>query len=437
MLTLITGTPGSGKTLYAVDLIVKQEALNKKNIKLNPSIYQHNLAQIQAHDLHHYFEYLEIKNGIFSFFDEDYFSIFNEEKRLPEYFLRSTQYNQIIQQIKKEHPKINLKELRHVRTIYSDINGLCVDNVLSAPDDWRTTPHGSVIFYDEIQLRPTYEESRASNPIVSALTTHRHGGYDIYGITQFPVLVHQHFRAVVGQHFHLHRGWGLMAATVYLWAYCVTSPNQPSSKRLAEHTSRFSYPTKIFDYYKSATIHTHTRRIPKKFIAILMGTAALVCLTLSMFLNPNNFLVKLATGKLDEPAVTANSEKPKSFAEQQKENIADIDSGKLPSPTATATQVSASSPAPDPELSRVAMVVSNGGHCRAMNRWGDRIKMSDADCQDLSDHPYLSATYLGRDQPYQQPMQAALVPVQPVPQPAQQPTVQTASYNPAQVNPNV
>lgn len=424
MLTLITGTPGSGKTLYAVDLIVKQEALNKKNIKVNPSIYQHNIAQIQVHDLYDYFEYLELKNGIYAFFDDDYFSIFNEEKRLPEYFLRSTQYNEIIRQIKKDNAKINLKELKHVRTIYADINGLCVDNVLSAPDDWRTTPHGSMLVYDEIQLRSTYEESRASNPIVSALTTHRHGGYDIYGITQFPVLVHQHFRAVVGQHFHLHRGWGLMAATVYLWAYCVTSPNQPSSKRLAEHTSRFSYPTKIFDYYKSATIHTHTRRIPKKFIAILIGTAAMVCLTLSLFLNPNNFLIKLATGKLDEPTTVKTEEK--SFAEQQKENISALDSGKKPE-SAIATQVSSTQPAADPELSRVAMVV-NGTTCRAMNRWGDRINMTQEECKDLSEHPYLSASYSNRDLS----SQPSPVPQQINEPPQEKPivTVQTASYSP-------
>lgn len=109
-----------------------------------------------------------------------------------------------------------------------------------------------------------YTKSRYDNEICDALQIHRHTGHDIFGITQFPVLLHPNFRAVVGMHHHLHRGWGLSSATIFNWAYCVDSPNAPSNKKLAEHTERFNYDKSIYKYYKSATIHTHKKPHPQK-----------------------------------------------------------------------------------------------------------------------------------------------------------------------------
>ena len=78
MITLITGTPGAGKTLYAVSLLDKYA---KENIKL-------------------------LQNG------------------------------------------------QEPRPLYADIDGLDMEGVEMPPDDWRDTPEGSVIFYDEIQEVP-------------------------------------------------------------------------------------------------------------------------------------------------------------------------------------------------------------------------------------------------------------------------------------------
>ena len=223
MLNLITGTPGAGKTLYAVSLIKKYVDENAKRIA------------------------------------------------------------------KGEPP----------RKIYSDIDGLTLDGVEPAPEDWRTTPDHSVIFYDEIQQRKPFKESRASNDIVDALQVHRHTGHDIYGITQFPVLLHSHFRSVVGSHYHLHRGWGMPSATVYLWGYCVLNPNDQSKKRIAERDFRFSYPKDLYKYYKSASVHTHKMRIPlKAFLYLLLILVGIVMFVAN--LNGNNFVVKIFSGHKDQ-----------------------------------------------------------------------------------------------------------------------------------------
>ena len=47
MIVLITGTPGSGKTLYAVHTIVEREQSNAKHLKLNPHIFNRNFEKIE------------------------------------------------------------------------------------------------------------------------------------------------------------------------------------------------------------------------------------------------------------------------------------------------------------------------------------------------------------------------------------------------------
>src|SRR5699024_3083146 len=102
---------------------------------------------------------------------------------------------EIIERINNEH-NLKLNKVRPVRTIYTNISGLQIDTIRSIPvdADWRKLPDGSFVVYDEIQNIPVFSsESRAVDPIVKDLTIHRHRGFDIVGITQFPDLVHKTF----------------------------------------------------------------------------------------------------------------------------------------------------------------------------------------------------------------------------------------------------
>lgn len=94
-------------------------------------------------------------------------------------------------------------------------------------------------------------------------------------------------------HHHLHRGWGLSSATIFNWAYCVDSPNAPSNKQLAEHTERFNYDKSVYKYYKSATIHTHKKRIPKNLFFIIFGVILFGYFAVKMLFFNDNFFSKI------------------------------------------------------------------------------------------------------------------------------------------------
>lgn len=322
MITLITGTPGSGKTLYAVSKIMEYVEQNKK--------------------------------------------LLNDGKE--------------------------------PRTIYSDIEGLTIDGVEPAPDDWRTTPDGSIIFYDEIQQRNEFKKSRFDNEICDALQVHRHTGHDIYGITQFPVLLHPNFRAVVGMHLHLHRGWGLTAATVFQWAYCVDAPNAPSNKKLAEHTFRFNYPKDLYKYYKSATQHTHKARIPKRILLGLAFILLMAYISYNLLFTKDNFLTNIYKGKKTSTAqvapIQSNDKNTFGVSSQPIDNQQNQLSASQVQPMPTQEQIQQEVNELEKkylsaeviefhksENIRPASVISMGNQCTAYNKYGEKLNIPSADCK--------------------------------------------------------
>lgn len=314
MLHLITGTPGAGKTLFAVSLIVKYEDANERALIYNAAAFEHNKALIQKHDLSDYFlsySYFskKTKQQETILFNSDYFDYFLEKIRQDDIFLDIQFYNAICKIIKYDLD-IDLKTLKDVRHIYSNIDGLKVPNVLSIEIDWRKCPDGSIIFYDEIQLIYEYstDNKQDKENIVKELTIHRHRAFDIYGITQFPSLVHTNYRAVVGLHYHLHRGWGAPSATVYVWANCRDKPNSLGNKLTAERDFRFNYPKRLYQYYESATANTVKLRVPLKLFAILIiPLLGLFMVGNMLFGGGNNFLGTIFGSKTEEVKETSKT----------------------------------------------------------------------------------------------------------------------------------
>ncbi len=227
MITIITAVPGSGKTLFSVELIDK-----------------------------------EIKK--------------------------------IVSERKKDNPDDALLN----RRIYHNIDGLIADKFADsslidvAPDDWRDTPDGSLIIYDEAwQLFPATSKRDITDDRLSDLSVHRHSGHDIIFIVQHPSQLHTLVRNLCNRHIHLYRMFGGKASTVYTWQHLVTSPNSRSEQQRADKYL-WKFPKEYFSYYKSATVHTHKFRLPRKLVYFIVSALVIFSFVAYNYLNNDSIVLK-------------------------------------------------------------------------------------------------------------------------------------------------
>lgn len=80
---------------------------------------------------------------------------------------------------------------------------------------------GSVICFDEVQKEWPVRPNGSKVPeCIQALETHRHMGVDFIVITQGPNLIDQNLRSLVGRHLHVRRLGGIGGSVVYEWDHC-------------------------------------------------------------------------------------------------------------------------------------------------------------------------------------------------------------------------
>lgn len=238
MITIITATPGSGKTLFAVEMIDK-----------------------------------ELKK--------------------------------ISKELKKSNPDDSILN----RQIYHNIDGLDVSKfsepsrIHDAPKDWRDTPDGSLIIYDEAwEIYPASSKRDITDQSLSDLAIHRHSGHDIVFITQHPTQLHTALRNLCNRHIHLYRRFGLKNSNVYTWQHLVNSPNSRYEQERADKYS-WSFPKKYFSYYKSATVHTKTFFIPRKIVITFAFAIALLSFTSYNFYK-NKGLKLLSNDRAQDDAIS-------------------------------------------------------------------------------------------------------------------------------------
>lgn len=218
MLILITGQPGNGKTLRALDLARVEQERNKK-----------------ANDL-------------------------------PE----------------------GSKGWEPLRRFFSNIAGATVEENAQAfswmeplpeHNDWTKLPNGSYVIYDEAhsdgatpglerygELFPaTGRPGESNDPRIRAMSTHRHRGFDIVLVTQWPSKIHHQVRSLVGKHLHMNRAMGLQRAGVLTWTRVQSDPYDERQREKAEEEI-WAYETDLYSRYHSATVHTSTYKfkIPAK-----------------------------------------------------------------------------------------------------------------------------------------------------------------------------
>lgn len=167
------------------------------------------------------------------------------------------------------------------RPLFADgVNGLQLDHlpvdVLKWHDD---VPDGAVVVVDEVQRkwRPL-GPGRPVPPSIAALETHRHRGLDFILITQNPKLLHANVRALIGRHLHI-RDTGFAGRWLYEWPEC----NVDLAWRSCPNKRRYKLPRRVFDLYKSASMHNKpVRNVPA--LLYILGAVVVALLVLAWVL---------------------------------------------------------------------------------------------------------------------------------------------------------
>lgn len=150
--------------------------------------------------------------------------------------------------------------------------------------DWQAQPDGAIFFVDECHndfpLRPP---TSAPPDYVKALAEHRRRGFDFYLITQHPQNIDAFVRRLIGTpgwHRHLKRVFGAEVVSVLEWSS--VNPNcEKAGSGASAQVSTVRFPTEVFSWYKSASLHTAKKRIPKA--VWLLGVCAVVVPALGYF----------------------------------------------------------------------------------------------------------------------------------------------------------
>lgn len=135
---------------------------------------------------------------------------------------------------------------------------------------------GSLIVVDEFQkVWPPRPNGAKVPDDVQAFDTHRHMGVDFILITQNAMNVDRHLHGLTGRHLHVRRMASMHLAIVYEWDHC--SRTLLYSKAMTKAPWR--YKKKAFKFYKSSELHTKQRnKLPGLVWFVLAGLCALAYL---------------------------------------------------------------------------------------------------------------------------------------------------------------
>lgn len=256
MITLITGTPGAGKTAWTVQELTRLPAQRK--------VYVHGIPELKfAHEpIYCTSELCDLCAGLVHYVERD--PVFDSEGVLVD------QGYERFELVDKPGEPVNLVE------------------------DWPYwATDGSLIVIDEVQRiwRPTNSSSKLSDDI-SRLETHRHRGLDFWLISQGPHLFHSNIRLLIGRHIHLVAKWN--GRSEYEWPEC----RQNVTSRGDAVTRPYTLPKKVFGLYKSSSLHVkQTHRKPLAFYGLFACIALLTGFIYMTYVRVNSHIDKPEPGQ--------------------------------------------------------------------------------------------------------------------------------------------
>jgi len=200
----------------------------------------------------------------------------------------------------KDNEKLE-SEAKQPREIYCDIKELLIPEVEPAPDDWRQTPEGSIIIYDEVQYRKEYEykgNQYSQDQMIKDLTIHRHTNKDLWLITQDPQRIEKGIHKLIDRMYYIKRPASKPKYTnVFEFDKWLSNP-EAAANRNAKHKKyldfyRFHFDDKYQSLYKSATDHSSIKfKLPKQLFVFLGIIVAILAFVVIGLMNTSTFNTK-------------------------------------------------------------------------------------------------------------------------------------------------
>ncbi|MCJ8163193.1 zonular occludens toxin domain-containing protein [Acinetobacter zhairhuonensis] len=257
----IVGKMRQGKSYFSVKTINELQETNNKHVVNNFKVFNENQELLE-------------KSG-----DEDLtqeFHLLCTEQQYESYFVDYVEYNKFVDTYNEEN-SAKLNKLKPVRQIYTDIKGLKIEFVLPAPDDWRTTPKGSIIFYDEVQDREPYRfvgNVPSRDQMILDIAKIGHTDKDMYLITQDPDNLNKSLRKIVDKLYFVKRPpQNFDCCSVYVFPKWLSDPSAAadSQREPKKYISNevIGYKQAIYDLYESASSHESIKKkFPKKWVIV-------------------------------------------------------------------------------------------------------------------------------------------------------------------------
>lgn len=291
MIYLVVGKNGSGKSYFVVKTIKDFADQNPLNAASNAEVFSKNqeiLTDRNPVELFSEFatslEELRKENPkVYANYEtpDDLvtdiagpFTLIQDNVIFNDYFKYHIIYNDFIKHLTST-TELKLQLIKPVHKLYADINGLKIPGVELPLDDWRKSPLGSKIFYDEFQDRPEYlfEGNKPSkNPMILELSKIRHYDIDLYLITPDSENLHKSLRKIVHVMYFVKRPHGNpKCCSIYSFDQFLANPRAAAdSKREPKKYVAYEllpYKKSIQNLYTSAANHSSMAfQIPWKWI---------------------------------------------------------------------------------------------------------------------------------------------------------------------------
>lgn len=159
------------------------------------------------------------------------------------------------------------------------------------PKKWQDLPDGSICIFDECQNEfPAKLSGELPDYINAVAQFRRKRGFDFWMITPHPSLIHVNIRRLIESpswHRHMKRTFGSDMISELRFNFAEMKCEQPNAGKSGQVSMR-AFPKEVYDWYKSSSLHTGKRKLPKQlwmFLACVIIVPILFYFGFRHFLN--------------------------------------------------------------------------------------------------------------------------------------------------------